>query len=105
MAKWSSLHNGKFPDPYEKLKFDPEPPKKKKKKKLRDRNTQQQQQQQQQVDANGNKVSGETKWFSMELNPMRLRLSLISSMNCPSAIFWDPPASLTATCTAPRPDV
>ena len=68
MAKWSSLHNGKFPDPYEKLKFDPEPPKKKKKKKLRDRNTQQQQQQQ--VDANGNKVSGVTKRFSMESNPM-----------------------------------
>ena len=33
MAKWSSQHNGKFPDPYSKLKLDEEKLKKKKKKK------------------------------------------------------------------------
>ena len=33
MAKWSSQHNGKFPDPYAKLKFDKEEKKKDKKKK------------------------------------------------------------------------
>ena len=33
MAKWSSQHNGKFPDPYSKLKLDEEKKVKKKKKK------------------------------------------------------------------------
>ena len=33
MAKWSSQHNGKFPDPYAKLVLDEEKVKKKKKKK------------------------------------------------------------------------
>ena len=47
MAKWSELHNGKFPDPYAKLKFDEEKKEKKKKKKKKQQN---------QIDANGNKV-------------------------------------------------
>ena len=37
MAKWSEQHNGKFPDPFSKLKLDEEkkePKKKKKKKRL-----------------------------------------------------------------------
>ena len=33
MAKWSEQHNGKFPDPHAKLKFDDEERKDKKKKK------------------------------------------------------------------------
>ena len=38
MAKWSSQHNGKYPDPYSKLKLDEEKKvKKKKKKKDKDR--------------------------------------------------------------------
>ena len=37
MAKWSSQHNGKFPDPYSKLKLDEEK-KIKKKKKKKDKN-------------------------------------------------------------------
>ena len=62
MAKWSDMHNGKFPDPYAKIKLEKEEKKEKKKKKkkqlLRERNSQQQQQQQQQqqIDSNGNKV-------------------------------------------------
>ena len=54
MAKWSESHNGKFPDPYAKLKIedDSKKDKKKKKKKLK----LMQQQQQSQIDANGNKV-------------------------------------------------
>ena len=37
MAKWSSQHNGKYPDPYSKLKLDEEK-KLKKKKKKKDKN-------------------------------------------------------------------
>ena len=37
MAKWSSQHNGKYPDPYSKLKLDEEK-KVKKKKKKKDKN-------------------------------------------------------------------
>ena len=37
MAKWSSQHNGKFPDPYAKLVLDEEK-KHKKKKKKKDKN-------------------------------------------------------------------
>ena len=33
MAKWSSQHNGKYPDPYSKIKLDEEKKVKKKKKK------------------------------------------------------------------------
>ena len=39
MAKWSSQHNGKYPDPYSKLILDEEKKvKKKKKKKDKDKN-------------------------------------------------------------------
>ena len=39
MAKWSSQHNGKYPDPYSKIKLDEEKKvKKKKKKKDKDKN-------------------------------------------------------------------
>ena len=37
MAKWSSQHNGKFPDPYSKLKLDEEKLKKKKTERGRER--------------------------------------------------------------------
>lgn len=54
MAKWSSQHNGKFPDPYSKLKLDEEKKLKKKKKKKdknRDRDSILSQ-----IDPNANKV-------------------------------------------------
>ena len=57
MAKWSGLHNGKFPDPYTNIKFEKEEKKEKKKKKkklLRD-------QRDQQIDTNGNKVRSKEK--------------------------------------------
>jgi hypothetical protein len=37
MTIWSSQHNGKFPDPYSKLKLDHEKNKEKKKKKKKDK--------------------------------------------------------------------
>ena len=53
MAKWSSQHNGKFPDPYSKIKLDEEKKvKKKKKKKEKDRESILNQ-----IDPNTNKVS------------------------------------------------
>ena len=54
MAKWSSQHNGKYPDPYAKLKLDDEKKvkkKKKKKDKTRDRDSILSQ-----IDPNTNKV-------------------------------------------------
>ena len=59
MAKWSSQHNGKFPDPYSKIKLDEEKKvKKKKKKKDKDRESILNQ-----IDPNTNKVSFYL-WFS-----------------------------------------
>ena len=53
MAKWSSQHNGKFPDPYSKIKLDEEKKvKKKKKKKDKDRESILNQ-----IDPNTNKVN------------------------------------------------
>jgi hypothetical protein len=37
MTAWSAQHNGKFPDPYSKLKLDHEKNKEKKKKKKKDK--------------------------------------------------------------------
>ena len=51
MAKWSSQHNGKFPDPYSKLKFDSEKKKEKKKKKAK------REKENREIDSNTNKVS------------------------------------------------
>ena len=65
MAKWSSQHNGKFPDPYSKLKLDEEKLKKKKKKKKdknRDRDSILSQ-----IDPNTNKVREGNKQASRYL--------------------------------------
>ena len=61
MAKWSELHNGKFPDPYAKLKF--EDPKKEKKK--RKKTTLREKLGAKPIDANGNKVRNKTCVSSM----------------------------------------
>merc|ERR1719367_160566 len=52
MAKWSSQHNGKYPDPYSKLKFNE---KKKKKNKNRDRDHNRENKILSQIDSNANK--------------------------------------------------
>ena len=65
MAKWSSQHNGKFPDPYSKLVLDEEKLKKKKKKKKdknRDRDSILSQ-----IDPNTNKVREGNKQASRYL--------------------------------------
>ena len=58
MAKWSSQHNGKYPDPYSKLKFndDKKKEKKKKKNKNRDREHNRENKILSQIDSNANKV-------------------------------------------------
>ena len=58
MAKWSSQHNGKYPDPYSKLKFNDEKKKEKKKKKNknRDRDHNRENKILSQIDSNANKV-------------------------------------------------
>ena len=55
MAKWSSQHNGKYPDPYAKLKFDNEKKKEKKKKKQK----REKENVLAQIDPNANKVSSD----------------------------------------------
>jgi hypothetical protein len=55
MAKWSSQHNGKYPDPYSKLKLDEEK-KIKKKKKKKDKNRDRDNLILSQIDPNTNKV-------------------------------------------------
>ena len=64
MAKWSSQHNGKFPDPYAKLKFDKEEKKKDKKKKKQKKEKADREKEnvpKQITDPNSNKVRRETK--------------------------------------------
>ena len=55
MAKWSSQHNGKYPDPYSKLKFNDEKKKEKKKKKQK-REREHRENILTQIDSNANKV-------------------------------------------------
>ena len=63
MAKWSSQHNGKFPDPYAKLKFDKEEKKKEKKKKKqkKEKSDREKENLPKQIDPNSNKVSHSLK--------------------------------------------
>ena len=58
MAKWSSQHNGKYPDPYSKLKFNDEKKKEKKKKKNKNRDREHNRENKilSQIDSNANKV-------------------------------------------------
>jgi len=58
MAKWSSQHNGKYPDPYSKLKFNDEKKKEKKKKKNKNRDRERENKNKiiSQIDSNANKV-------------------------------------------------
>ena len=86
MAKWSELHNGKFPDPYAKLKFEDEGKKKEKKLKKKKRRERAAAAVAAavvaaQIDANGNKV----RTFTGSLN-LALRDLSVHPSSCSSAL-------------------
>merc|ERR1712076_256552 len=63
MAKWSSQHNGKYPDPYSKLKFNDEKKKEKKKKKNKNRDREHNRENKilSQIDSNANKCDSDSE--------------------------------------------
>ena len=82
MAKWSSQHNGKFPDPYSKIKLDEEKKvKKKKKKKDKDRESILNQ-----IDPNTNKVNIFLRFIEVE---KKQRISNFSGINVKHATNCD----------------